>query len=219
MAIFHVQQGSASFVVNGPVALYASGSEQIPAPIAAGDLFAVETGNTAVFARNNPAIVTNTGSEELLLLAGYGYEHSPIPGAVKPYKDYSEWPWVTDSGLNPIAGNTVDVSFEQVVLEPGALTHIDSNPDERLVGWFPEHASTTVRMMRGEHNTLSDNPLESFVVQSFVMDHFSPGPYTFFNAGEYPVTIHLMRIVPAGDVSSDTATSATLYTLNLTTDP
>jgi hypothetical protein len=222
IAIFHIQQGSASFEVDGPVDLYTAGAEQGPARIASGTLIDLEPGDSVVLAKYALAIVANTGSAELLMLAGYGDEYSLEPVWAKPIEGYNDWPWITGSNLDQIAVNVVDVSFEQVTLEPGGLTYIDSNPEEWLAGWFPERSSTTVRMMRGTHSAISENPLDSFVVQTFVMDNFSSGPYTFFNAGNSTATLYLMRIVPVESpppASSPVAEATLSGVLQMTTGP
>jgi len=118
---------------------------------------------------------------------------------------YHDLPYVFYTSMDPIPAESLDVSFEQVTLAPGEFTHVESRAEERVAGWFPE-TNTTVRMMPGVQNVLPESSMDSSMVQTFVMNNFSPGPYTFFNAGNNPAAIHLMRITPAGDLPSAIAT-------------
>jgi hypothetical protein len=203
MAVFQVREGSASVVVDGPADLHAAGSGQTPVRIPAATLFALESGETAVFAMESPAIVTNTGSDDLVMLGGYGYQFVGPMTTLVP-DGYHNQPMTLDSNLDPIPAELLDVSFEQVTLEPGELTHIDSREEERVAGWFPE-TNTTVRMAMGELDAIPTDPLGSSMVQSFVMYNYAPGPYTFFNAGKNPATLTLMRIRPAAAQIAATA--------------
>ncbi|CAN5846420.1 hypothetical protein BH24CHL4_BH24CHL4_13180 [soil metagenome] len=200
MAVFHVRQGSASFIVDGPVDLYSAKGDGNPVRIADASLFALEAGDTAVFAVEHPAIVTNTGADELLMLGGYAYEFGGPVTSIEP-DGYLGQPEVFDTTMEPIPAEALYVSFEQVVLEPGERTHIESSTEERIVGWYPE-TNTTVRMMPGLQEALPEDHQGSFMVQSFVVTDWSPVPYTLFNAGKNPATLTFMRIASAASASA-----------------
>jgi hypothetical protein len=191
--VLQVREGSASVIVDGPADFYPAGSGQTPVRVPAATLFALESGQTAVFAMENPAIVTNTGSDDLLMLGGYGYELIGPMTSLRP-DGYHDRP-VVYSDMEPIPEESLEVSFEQVTLEPGELTHIELRDDQRLVGWYPE-TNTTVRWAKGELDEVPTDPLGSSTAMTFVMYNYAPGPYTFFNTGENPASIYLLRIIP-----------------------
>lgn len=192
VAVFQVLDGSASFIVDSDAEVYTADTGQEPVRVSAGSLFALESGDTAVFVMDQPAIVTNTGTDELLMLGAYGYQFLGPITSVTP-DGYLDVPWVAASSMDPLPGNEVRVQLERIALEPGELTHIESSPDFRLVGWYPE-TNTMVRMAMGALDAVPDDPFATSMVQSFVMTNFSEGPYTFFNTGNNTATLYVMRI-------------------------
>ena len=99
--------------------------------------------------------------------------------------------------IDPLPSTILDDSFEQVTLEPGELTHIESRAEDRLVGWYPE-TSATVRMAMGELDAIPTGPQSGIRVSSGMYFYF-PGPQTFFNTGDIPATLTFMRIAPPAD--------------------
>ncbi|MGE3798506.1 MAG: hypothetical protein AB7G88_11790, partial [Thermomicrobiales bacterium] len=182
--------------------------------IDAGTLFAVEHGQTAVFAMESPAVVTNTGTVELIMLGAYGYAFTDIPGANQVPPGYNDDVWVVDFTMEPLDGDAARIVLESISLEPGGYAHLEITDSERIVGINPEW-NTMVRLAHGELSAHPDNALASSMFRSLVFSELSPGTYTLFNTGENPATAHFMRLageqpVSGSDASETSPTAGTV---------
>ena len=196
--VFQILEGSASFIVESDADVYAAGEWSNPSRIPAGTLFTLGEGETVVHVMDQPVIVTNTGPEELVLLRGSGEQFLGPITSLTP-DGYHGGGWATDGSMDPLPGEVVNVSFERIELDPGSLFHLETTAGERLVGFSPE-ADTRLRMLIGDFDAIpADN--QGILLRSYVMDNFPPGPFTFHNAGDLPVTLYLMRIEEVAPVS------------------
>ena len=204
IATFQVQDGSASFIVDGPADIYSGPEGQPPIRVEAGTLFALNVGETAAFALIRPAVVTNTGPDELVMLGGYAYDHTSQGSSITRPDGYQDPTYVILSLMKQLPGDAVEFELERVSMAPGEYTHVEVLEDERLVGWHPE-VNTTVRIAPGTLDSLPDGLLDSTMIQSLAYSDQPPGTYTVFNTGKNPATLHFMRITAAG--SPDVTTS------------
>ena len=198
-----MQEGSASFIVDGPADIYSATGDQPPARVEAGNLFALNAGQTAVFAMKQPAVVTNTGSGELVMLGGHAYFVTTHGSAEARPDGYRDPTYEVLTVMKQLTGEAVEIELERVSLAPGEYTHVDFLEDERLVGWHPE-LNTTVRIAPGALDSLPDEVLDSTMIHSLTSSNQPPGTYTVFNTGKNPATLHFMRIAP-GSPGSDAA--------------
>ena len=199
IATFQVREGSASFIIDGPAEIYSGAGDQPPVRVEAGTLFALNVGETAVFSMKQPAVVTNTGPDELTMLGGYAY-FITSQGSILPPDGYQQPTYVLLTLMKQLTGDAVEFEIEQVSLAPGEYTHVEVLENERLVGWHPE-LNTTVRIAPGALDSLPDGLLDSTMIQSLAYSNLSPDTYTLFNTGKNPATLHFMRI--SGTAGSD----------------
>ncbi|CAN5846512.1 hypothetical protein BH24CHL4_BH24CHL4_13190 [soil metagenome] len=207
MGVFQLRQSTATFLVDGVVHFYPAGSGGASYPMPPGTPLALGPGDTAVFALEHPAVITNTGADELLMLGGFAYQYNATPGTRPKPEGFAERPMTKPMAVELNTAGMVDVSFERTMLDPGELMQIEVVPGVGLSGWHPD-PNALVRMLFGALDKIPADYAETFPVQTFSMSNFAAGPYTLFNDGNHPATQHFMRIAATGEQPGDGSTTS-----------
>ncbi len=187
-----VQQGSGQLTAGENSFIYRSGSS-VPDPTSPETTYDLAPGDSILVFTASHAALTNPSLDNLtLLVSRFKITGERAVGAIPP-EGLRIQRHIHCLNLNGADGEAINIRFEQVTMNPGALFTVESKAKECLGGWYSIVSGQQARFLPGDASAFGNGEMGHYFGTPFTIHGLSEGPYTILNPASQPITLYLMH--------------------------
>lgn len=192
-----VFSGEVAITPNGPALFYTSDPSQQPQDVLPGETKLLGPNDTIVYSSADGATGENRGSKPMLGLYGLvGVADPTVPGAFSQPMDVNLSSIRGDETLQPLPESGASVSIQRLELLPFDSFVFDPKEGSRYFLTFDWPHTDGLRMAAGAIDAWSPDLDVDWIISSTDLTNLAPGPNTFFDLGEKPISLYIITIDP-----------------------
>ncbi len=153
----------------------------------------LDPGDSILISSSSHAVLTNAAANNLTILVSRIQIAGVQAAGEFPPEGLLIQRNIPCLNLNGADSGAINIRFEQVTMNPGALFTVESKARECLGGWYSIVSGQQARFLPGDASAFGNGEMGHCFGTPFTIHGLSAGPYTILNPASQPITLYLMH--------------------------